>query len=246
MGSLREFRAAVPCLHPVGHDPQLLARIAALLGEAEMALQDDTHNAYACLEQAMELLRQANAYHDYGARPAGSGLTPWQTRRLDHYISQHLAAAIRTCDLAAQLNLSSSHFSHVFKQTFGITQPYTAAFVDAKGGFSATAMWNFFALILCLMVGTASLPHILMRYFTTPSVKQARDSVAWSLFFIFLLYFTAPAYAAFAKLEVYQNLIGTPIAWWLARTRSRLKAAVGALGRSCKSCHDDFRGAKRE
>jgi cation/acetate symporter len=56
------------------------------------------------------------------------------------------------------------------------------------------------------MVGTASLPHVLMRYFTTPSVREARVSVAWSLFFIFLLYFTAPAYAAFSKLEVY-NLI---------------------------------------
>jgi cation/acetate symporter len=65
---------------------------------------------------------------------------------------------------------------------------------------------NYFALILCLMVGTASLPHVLMRYFTTPSVREARQSVAWSLFFIFLLYFTAPAYAAFSKLEVY-NLI---------------------------------------
>jgi len=64
------------------------------------------------------------------------------------------------------------------------------------GGFNAP---NYFLLILCLMVGTASLPHILMRYFTTPSVKQARDSVAWSLLFIFILYFTAPAYAAFAK-----------------------------------------------
>ena len=62
---------------------------------------------------------------------------------------------------------------------------------------------NYFALIFCLMVGTASLPHILMRYFTTPSVRDARSSVAWSLFFIFLLYFTAPAYAAFSKLEVY-------------------------------------------
>jgi len=62
---------------------------------------------------------------------------------------------------------------------------------------------NYFALILCLMIGTASLPHILMRYFTTPSVRDARSSVAWSLFFIFLLYFSAPAYAAFSKLEVY-------------------------------------------
>ena len=67
---------------------------------------------------------------------------------------------------------------------------------------------NFFGIIFCMMVGTASLPHILMRYFTTPSVKQARDSVAWSLLFIFLLYFSAPAYAAFSKLEVYTNIIG--------------------------------------
>ena len=47
-----------------------------------------------------------------------------------------------------------------------------------------------------------------MRYFTTPSVRQARVSVAWSLFFIFLLYFSAPAYAAFSKLEVYTMLEG--------------------------------------
>ena len=66
----------------------------------------------------------------------------------------------------------------------------------AHGGFNAA---NYFLLILCLMVGTASLPHILMRYFTTPSVREARNSVAWSLLFIFILYFTAPAYAAFAK-----------------------------------------------
>jgi cation/acetate symporter len=71
---------------------------------------------------------------------------------------------------------------------------------------------NFFGIILCMMVGTASLPHILMRYFTTPSVREARQSVAWSLFFIFLLYFSAPAYAAFSKLEVYTNIIGRNIA----------------------------------
>ena len=40
---------------------------------------------------------------------------------------------------------------------------------------------NFFAIIFCMMVGTASLPHVLMRYFTTPSVREARQSVAWSL-----------------------------------------------------------------
>jgi cation/acetate symporter len=70
---------------------------------------------------------------------------------------------------------------------------------------------NYFAIIFCMMVGTASLPHILMRYFTTPSVREARQSVAWSLLFIFLLYFSAPAYAAFSKLEVYNNIIGRDI-----------------------------------
>src|SRR5215211_9133083 len=70
---------------------------------------------------------------------------------------------------------------------------------------------NFFAICFCMMVGTASLPHILMRYFTTPSVREARQSVAWSLLFIFLLYFSAPAYAAFSKLEVYTNIIGRDV-----------------------------------
>jgi len=72
---------------------------------------------------------------------------------------------------------------------------------DGNGLWSIEAR-DFFFLILCLMIGTASLPHILMRYFTTPTVREARKSVAWSLFFIFLLYFTAPAYAAFAKFNV--------------------------------------------
>ncbi len=70
---------------------------------------------------------------------------------------------------------------------------------------------NYFGIIFCMMCGTASLPHILMRYFTTPSVREARQSVAWSLFFIFLLYFSAPAYAAFSKLEVYTNIIGRDV-----------------------------------
>jgi cation/acetate symporter len=69
---------------------------------------------------------------------------------------------------------------------------------------------NFLALTFCLMVGTAALPHILMRYYTTPSVKEARESVTWSLFFIFLLYFTAPALAVLVKFEVLTVLVGTP------------------------------------
>jgi cation/acetate symporter len=71
---------------------------------------------------------------------------------------------------------------------------------------------NFLALVFCLMVGTAALPHILMRYYTTPSVKEARTSVTWSLFFIFLLYFTAPALAVLVKYVVYNDVVGTAFA----------------------------------
>jgi cation/acetate symporter len=98
-----------------------------------------------------------------------------------------------------------------FETKHGIAKHHVAPFVDAKGAFSWVEFHNFWALVLCLMVGTASLPHILMRYFTTPSVRDARKSVGWSIFFIFLLYFTAPAYAAFAKREVYREVIGQQI-----------------------------------
>lgn len=93
----------------------------------------------------------------------------------------------------------------VLEQQLGVTAGHATPFVKND-------IVNFMALTFCLMVGTAALPHILMRFFTTPSVKEARKSVGWSLFFIFLLYFTAPAYAAFAKLEVYSNVIGQSIA----------------------------------
>ncbi len=78
---------------------------------------------------------------------------------------------------------------------------------------------NFIALVICLMIGTAALPHVLIRYYTTSSVGEARTSVFWSLFFISLLYLTAPAYAVFAKWEVYHNLVGSSIATlpnWIA------------------------------
>jgi cation/acetate symporter len=75
----------------------------------------------------------------------------------------------------------------------------------------ALAAWKFVTLVACMMIGTASLPHILMRYFTTPSVRDARNSVAWSLFFIFLLYFSAPALATFSKLQMIDPNLPTSI-----------------------------------
>ena len=73
-----------------------------------------------------------------------------------------------------------------------------------------TSRVNFLALMFCLMVGTAGLPHLLTRFYTTPTVSEARSSVAWSLFFIALLYLSAPALAVLVKYEVMAHLVGQP------------------------------------
>lgn len=70
---------------------------------------------------------------------------------------------------------------------------------------TAGSTLNMFVYTLSLMIGTAGLPHVIMRFFTVPTVKDARSSAGWALVFIALLYTTAPAVAAMAKF----NLIGT-------------------------------------
>jgi cation/acetate symporter len=95
-----------------------------------------------------------------------------------------------------------------------VTPPAAQAIPDAKkpelGDWRGTP-WNFLALMACLMLGTAGLPHILIRFYTVPSVRESRMSVGWSLFFIFLLYFTAPAYAAFSRWQILENVVGKEI-----------------------------------
>ncbi len=80
---------------------------------------------------------------------------------------------------------------------------------DERADFQ-TSRANFLALMFCLMVGTAGLPHLLTRYYTTPGVAQARRSVAWSVVFISLLYLSAPALAVLVKYEVMAHLVGRP------------------------------------
>lgn len=106
--------------------------------------------------------------------------------------------------LEAQHQVGTLLPTETFKGLKALTVPH----VEAGG---AVASWKFVTLAFCMMTGTASLPHILMRYFTTPSVKAARQSVAWSLLFIFLLYFTAPALATFTKLQLLNPELATGI-----------------------------------
>ncbi|MFY9317689.1 MAG: sodium:solute symporter family protein [Burkholderiales bacterium] len=91
-------------------------------------------------------------------------------------------------------------------------RPHAQAFPGKDEAAQNVARWNFIGIVFCMMFGTAALPHILMRYYTTPSVQEARVSVFWSLFFIFLLYFTAPCLAVLAKFDMYSNLVGSSFA----------------------------------
>ena len=81
---------------------------------------------------------------------------------------------------------------------------------EAQRKAFADSRRNFIALVFCLMVGTAALPHILMRSYTTPSVRAARESVAWSLLFIGVFYLTAPTLAVLVKFEIFNGLVGLP------------------------------------
>ncbi len=86
--------------------------------------------------------------------------------------------------------------------------------IHAELGFSSytqafTGNWdrlNVFCVALALMIGTAGLPHVIVRFYTVKSVRAARWSAFWALFFIALLYLTAPATAAFARYYMIQSL----------------------------------------
>ncbi len=73
-------------------------------------------------------------------------------------------------------------------------------------GRGSKSMIDVFAITLALMVGTAGLPHVIIRFFTVPKVRDARSSAGWALLFIALLYTTAPAVAAFARTNMIQTL----------------------------------------
>ena len=71
---------------------------------------------------------------------------------------------------------------------------------------AAGSMLNMFAFTMSLMIGTAGLPHVIMRFFTVPKVKDARSSAGWALVFIAVLYTTAPAVAAMAKMNLHSTI----------------------------------------
>ncbi|MGA0017604.1 MAG: VC_2705 family sodium/solute symporter [Burkholderiaceae bacterium] len=162
------------------------------LAQPEQALRQQREAAQAQLQ----VLRAQNA-------PA------WQQRA----VVRELARLPRTVEEAKQLWLEE--LARIERKALPLdgmpphAQPFARA--DRAGEVDHNERRNFFALIFCLVVGTAALPHILVRYYTTPTVHQARLSVVWTVFFVLLLYLTAPALAVLVKHEVFFSLVGSPI-----------------------------------
>ncbi|MDC0031624.1 cation acetate symporter [Candidatus Pelagibacter sp.] len=132
----------------------------------------------------------------------------WISNKMGAGVFPHLMLAdevARIAELEGQFGFaknSAADLATVPKGLAGITKAHSSV--------NATP-WAFISLAICMMAGTASLPHVMMRYFTTPSVKAARRSVGWSLFFIFLLYSSAPMLATLSKLSLMDPTLPTGI-----------------------------------
>jgi cation/acetate symporter len=163
---------------------------------------------------------------EYAARLAGLPQS-WETGRVD--VQRRLDAARgRNASLGEVRNAereliayprTAEEAAHVWFEQRAANlaraqppEPHAEPFPGKTRAESDQRRNNFLALVFCLMFGTAALPHILMRAYTTPSVHETRVSVFWTLFFILLIYLTMPALAVLAKYDIYTALVGTDFA----------------------------------
>ncbi len=165
------------------------------LADVRSAMAEDsaaqTRHIAALRDQGVPLVQVQRAEREHMQRPRT------EAQALLHYERERDSALLRAKPLAGMLPQA---------QPFATRDGPS----DGNAGGGDTARVNFIALMLCLMLGTAAMPHVLTRYFTTPSASQARRSVAWSLLFITLLYVAAPTLATMVKFEVLFNVVGLP------------------------------------
>lgn len=160
---------------------------------------------------------------DYGARLAGLPHS-WEAgkieaqRRLDTARSRNAPLTeVRSAERALlDYPRTADEAAHVWNDLRAANlaraqppEPHAEPFPGKTRQESDIRRNNFLALVFCLMFGTAALPHILMRSYTTPSVHETRVSVFWTLFFILLIYLTMPALAVLAKYDIYTAVVGT-------------------------------------
>ena len=181
----------------------VIARLKARAADAEAKLQDVPSSMAtdsALREQRIGQLRAENAplakvqqaQREFAARPKS------EIEARLHYEKERDSALSRAQPLAGMPPQALPFASGDPDGDAPARQRYDAARI------------NFIALMFCLMLGTAAMPHVLMRCYTTTTVSEARRSVGWSLLFITLLYLAAPALAVLVKYEVFSHVVGLP------------------------------------
>lgn len=165
------------------------------LRDVDAALQEQREDARKNLRSLMDVRAEdaqiAQARRELAALPkdAAAARERWSREMQDYQDRSHALAG---------MPLHATPFSGDPQGSAADREEYT------------NSRLNFLALMFCLMVGTAGLPHVLTRFYTTANVAETRRSVAWSMFFIALLYLSAPALAVLVKYEVMAHLVGLP------------------------------------
>jgi cation/acetate symporter len=136
------------------------------------------------------------------------GITWTQVSQYTVLIIAYLIPAVAVANQMTDLPIPQITFGQILDELnalsadFGLGQ-YTEA-------FGSRPQLDVFLVTLSLMIGTAGLPHVIIRFYTTKTVRGARYSAFWALFFIALLYTTAPAVGAFTKLNLLRDVQGVP------------------------------------
>lgn len=185
-------------------DPKEQAVIQALKDQAQHLRQQMANLPDSLHESRRQLAQTLAAQHAASASPDAMAQTERALRQLPRdpeVARQRWTQEIQQLEERAKpLNGMPRHAQAFKGDPEGTPEEQQAFQTDRR---------NFLALVFCLTFGTAALPHILMRYYTTPTVKEARESVAWSLFFIVLLYITAPTLAVMLKDQIFNHLVGS-------------------------------------
>jgi cation/acetate symporter len=137
------------------------------------------------------------------------GITWTQVAQYSVLIVAYLIPAFAISAQLTGIPLPQVAFGQILAELDSLQQDLGfAAYTEA---FTTTTMTNMILITAALMFGTAGLPHVIVRFYTAKSVRAARYSALWALFFISLLYTAAPAIGAFSKLNILEQIPGTAI-----------------------------------
>ncbi len=133
------------------------------------------------------------------------GITWTQVAQYSVLIVAYLIPAVAVSQKVTGIPLPQVGFGSILDELNGL-QADLGLGANYTEAFGQITMPNMVLITAALMFGTAGLPHVIVRFYTAKSVRAARYSALWALFFIALLYTTAPSVAAFTKLEIMDNL----------------------------------------